>query len=78
MNWGAMSAIETVGLYFSPTRYHHERPQILESSQNKLNIHIVAHDWNIYMYNGAPSSMVLTKSKLPQKYLQGKNIDKSI
>ena len=54
MVWGAMSANGTAGLYFLQPSTTMNSAKYLDLLKDKLEIHMIEHDCNVCMHDGAP------------------------
>ena len=71
MVWGAMSARGTAGLYFLQPGTTMSGAKYLDLLKDKLEIHMVVHDCDVFMHDGAPCH----KAKPVKSFLQEKNVD---
>ena len=71
MVWGAMSAYDTAGLYFLQPGTTMNGAKYLNLLKEKLDIHMVVHNCEIFMHDGAPCH----RSKIVKNYLEDKNVD---
>ena len=58
MVWRAMCAHGSAGLYFLLTNTTINGVKYLDLLKNKLEIHMMVHNYNVFMYDGAPCHKV--------------------
>ena len=71
MVWGAMSARGTSGICFLQPGTTINGAKYLDLLKDKLEIHMVVHDCNVFMLNGAPCH----RAKSVKSFLREKNVD---
>lgn len=71
MIWGGMSAHGRAGLFFLPKRTTMNGVSYLEMLKDKLPIHMVIHNCNIFMQDGAPCH----RAKIVIEFLKNKKIE---
>ena len=71
MVWGAMSAHGTGALYFLQLGTIINAAKYLDLFNDKLEIHMMVHDCNVFVHDGAPCH----KAKSVKNFLQEKNFD---
>ena len=70
MVWGAMSGQGTAGLYFLHPVAPKNGSKYQDLLRDKSEIHMIVHDYNAFMHDGAPCH----RAKSVQNFLQ-KNVD---